>query len=79
MDAVRASARQFERERVPTGLDRVREAERHRTVDDNDAARAIKKAARPDCRTAYGGGTKANVFLLIPLAIDAITDSGCKW
>lgn len=79
MDAVRAAARQFERERVPTGIERVREAERFRAQDDNDAARAIKKAERPDCRTAYGGGTKANILALIPLAIDTLTDHGCKW
>lgn len=79
MDAVRAAARQFERERVPTGIERVREAELFREKDDNDAARAIKKAERPDCRHAYGGGTKANIFALIPLAIDTLTDHGCKW
>lgn len=79
MDAVRQAARQAARERVPTALERVREAELHRDMDDNDTARAIKKTARPDCRTAYGGGTKANLFILIPLAIDTITDHGCKW
>lgn len=79
MNAVRAAARQLERERVPTALDRIREAERYRAPDDNDAARAIKKTARPDCRHAYGGGTHANLLALIPLAIDTLTDHGCKW
>lgn len=79
MEAVLATARRLERERVPTGLERVREAESYRAPGDNDAARAIKKAERPDCRTAYGGGTKANLLALIPLAIDTLTDHGCKW
>lgn len=79
MDAVRAAARRIERERVPTGLERIREAERYRAPDDNDAVRAIKKAERSDCRHAYGGGTKANLLAIIPLVIDTLTDHGCKW
>lgn len=39
-------------------------------------AKAIEKAGRPDCRTAYAG----LLLLAVPfLVADALTDSGCKW
>lgn len=76
---LRAMARRLAREHVPTPLDRVRAAESYRALDDSNVARAVKKAVRPDCRTAYGGGEKFNVLALIPLAIDTVTDTGCKW
>ncbi len=79
MLALREAARQVERERVPTPLERLRESEQLRSMDDSDAARAIRKAERPDCKTAYGGGSKANLLMLVPLVLDTITDKGCKW
>jgi hypothetical protein len=36
----------------------------------------IEKAAKPDCRQAYAGMGLAAV---VPLAIDAARDKGCKW
>lgn len=36
----------------------------------------IEKAAKPDCRQAYGGMGLAAV---VPLVIDAVRDKGCKW
>ena len=42
----------------------------------NKLADDIKKAAQPDCRTAYGG---MGVLALIPLANDALRDKGCRW
>jgi hypothetical protein len=43
---------------------------------DSKEARALEKAAKPDCRTAY-----ANMGLLaaVPLVASAIGDSGCRW
>jgi hypothetical protein len=39
-------------------------------------AKAIEKAGRPDCRTAYAG----LLLLAVPfLVADTLTDSGCKW
>ena len=79
MDQLRAAARGIERSRVLSPLDRVRLAEQVRSSDDNAMARAVKKAERADCKTAYGGGEKMNLFMLIPLAIDTVTNTGCKW
>jgi hypothetical protein len=79
MESLRGLARQVEKERVPTALERVRTAEQLRRADDNNLARAIKKAKNPDCQKKYAGGTETNLLLLIPLAIDTITGTGCTW
>ena len=39
-------------------------------------ARAIDKATKPDCRTAYSG---LGLLAVPVLVANAITDSGCKW
>jgi len=79
MESLRAAARQVESERVPTALESLRESEQMRAGDDSDLSRAVRRAKRPDCQTKYAGGTKANLLLLIPLAIETVTDKGCKW
>ncbi|UVW29070.1 hypothetical protein [Massilia sp. H6] len=73
MEGWRNAARQLESERVPTARQHLREA------DDSTLARDIKKANRPNCQSAYAGGKKANLLVLIPLAIDTVTGKGCKW
>jgi len=79
MESLRGLARQVEKERVPTALERVRTAEQLRGADDTNLSRAIKRAKNPDCQKKYAGGTDANLLLLIPLAIDTITGTGCTW
>jgi hypothetical protein len=79
MESLRGLARQVEKERVPTALERVRTAEQLRGADDNNLSRAIKRAKNPDCQKKYAGGTNVNLLLLIPLAIDTITGTGCTW
>jgi len=79
MESLRGLARQVEKERVPTALERVRTAEQLRGADDNNLSRAIKRAKNPDCQKKYSGGDKLNLILLIPLAIDTITGTGCTW
>ncbi|MBD8544785.1 hypothetical protein IFU00_21130 [Oxalobacteraceae sp. CFBP 8761] len=79
MESLRGLARQVEKERVPTALERVRTAEQLRGADDTNLARAIKRAKNPDCQKKYAGGTETNLLLLIPLAIDTITGTGCTW
>lgn len=37
---------------------------------------AIEKTAREDCRKAYAG---AGLLAVVPLAVDAVRDGGCKW
>jgi hypothetical protein len=39
-------------------------------------ARDIEKAAKADCRKAYGG---AGLLAVVPLAVDAVRKDGCKW
>jgi hypothetical protein len=36
----------------------------------------LQKAGKPDCRTAYGG---MGVLAVVPLALDAVGDKGCRW
>lgn len=79
MESLRGLARQVEKERVPTALERVRTAEQMSSRDDNKLSRAINEAKRPDCQKKYSGGDKLNLILLIPLAIDTITGTGCNW
>jgi hypothetical protein len=79
MESLRSLARQVEKERVPTALERVGTAEQLRGSDDTNLSRAIKKAKNPDCQKKYAGGTNVNLLLLIPLAIDTITGTGCTW
>jgi hypothetical protein len=39
-------------------------------------ARALAKAAKPDCRTAYGD---MGLLAAVPLVASAIGNSGCRW
>lgn len=43
---------------------------------DDRLERAIERARRPDCKTAYSG---LGLLAVIPLAKDAVTGTGCKW
>lgn len=79
MDALRASARRVARGHVPEPFEQVRDAEHRLEIEKKDLGRAIREAKRPPCTKKYSGGTSLNVFALIPLAIDTITDTGCKW
>jgi hypothetical protein len=79
MESLRGLARQVEKERVPTALERLRTAEQMRASDDTKLSRAISEAKRPDCQTKYSGGDKLDLIRLIPLAIDTITGTGCNW
>jgi hypothetical protein len=79
MESLRGLARQVEKERLPTALERLLTAEQLRGADDNNLSRAIKRAKNPDCQKKYAGGTDVNLLLLIPLAIDTITGTGCTW
>jgi hypothetical protein len=36
----------------------------------------IENAAKPDCRTAYGA---MGLLAAAPLAVNAVTGSGCRW
>lgn len=80
MESLRAAARQVESERVPSALESLRASEQMRASDDSDLSRAVRRAKRPDCQTKYAEGrTTVNLLLLIPLAIETVTDKGCKW
>lgn len=74
MESLRAAARQVDSEYRPVGLEPLRAS------DDSDLSRAVRRAKRPDCQTKYAEGrTTVNLLLLIPLAIETVTDKGCKW
>ncbi|MES2317266.1 MAG: hypothetical protein V4631_07185 [Pseudomonadota bacterium] len=78
IDELRAAARDNERKRIRTGLERVREEEALAASKEASAARAIGRAARQECRTAYAD-TAFNIFKVIPLTLAAVSDKGCKW
>lgn len=73
MESLRAVARQVDAEYGPVGLAPLR------ARDDSELSRAVRRAKRPDCQTKYAGGEKADILLLIPLAIDTLTGKGCNW
>jgi len=73
MEALRAAARQADSERGPVALEPLRAS------DDSALSRTVRRAKVPDCQTKYAGGEKANILLLVPLAIDTITGKGCNW
>lgn len=79
MAALRADAGRMSRAYVPEPFEQVRAAESRLEAEKRDLGRAIEKAKRPPCTKKYSGGTSMNLILLIPLAIDTITDKGCKW
>ena len=39
-------------------------------------ARALERAAKPDCRTEYAS---MGLLAAVPLVASAITDKGCRW
>ena len=39
-------------------------------------AEDIRKAAKPDCRKAYGA---LGLAAVVPLAVDAVREKGCRW
>lgn len=39
-------------------------------------AQDLEKAGKQDCRQAYGG---AGLLAVVPLALDAVRDKGCRW
>lgn len=47
-----------------------------RSPTPDQMAEAIKKTKRRDCRTAYAA---AGLLAIIPLAVSAVTDTGCTW
>ncbi|MGF6272207.1 hypothetical protein ABIB38_000549 [Massilia sp. UYP11] len=80
MESLRAAARQADGARAPTAPESLRESGQMRASDDGALARAVRRAKRPDCQTKYAEGrTTVNLLLLVPLAIETITDKGCKW
>lgn len=79
MAALRADARRIGKDHAPDPFEQVRDAESRLEAEKNKLGRAIEQAKRPPCTKKYSGGTSLNLVLLIPLAIDTITDTGCKW
>lgn len=79
LDAIRALARENERKRKREPLEIVQDSQRIHSTDESKLAQDIKKAGRLDCLKAYSGGTKLDFLRLIPLAIDTVTNTGCKW
>jgi hypothetical protein len=76
LDAARRFAREAGRSRSGVIAQDLRNFEPAQPEIETAAARAIAKAARPDCRTEYAG---MGLFAIPFLLKDTVTDSGCKW
>ena len=48
----------------------------HPPEDNSKLADDIAKAAKPDCRKAYGS---LGLAAVVPLALDALREKGCRW
>lgn len=75
MEALRMAARDYERTRERSPIEKHREQlrrEQHRDA----AAEAIGKSARASCGSAYGS---LGLLAVIPLIVDTVRDKGCKW
>jgi hypothetical protein len=79
IDQMRQLARDDERSRQKTPQERLRAQQLAAKSRGAVTTRAIARAKRDDCRTAYSGGPVFDPLRLIPLAIDTLTDTGCKW
>lgn len=76
IDRLRAQARDDEKNRIKTPLERLHEREHIVRTIESKVADGAASAARKDCQTAYGG---AGVFAIVPLLYGTLTDDGCKW
>lgn len=76
LDAVRNMARESGRSAYPRPAPAANALATPAGENDTPLARAIGKAARPDCRTAHAD---AGLLALAYLAKDALLDKGCKW
>ena len=79
VEAMRKLARDDERRRVPTSLERVQDAQRIAASGDTREARAIAQTHRADCRKTSGESTHLDPLLLIPIIYSTLTGTGCKW
>jgi hypothetical protein len=78
LNDVLQSAKLMDRNRQRTEIERLHDEERTSNSLDERLGRGVEHAARKDCRTAYVSPT-FNLLAVIPLAIDTLTDTGCKW
>lgn len=76
LDRLRGMARQDERSRIKSPLERQRENERAVRTVETHLAEAAKRGARKNCQTDYAG---YGLFAAIPLVYGTLTDDGCKW
>jgi hypothetical protein len=74
MKAARATARLIDKHRKDGLVARVKPDPPLQR--DDRLERAIERARRPDCKSAYSG---LGLLAVIPLAKDAVTGTGCKW
>lgn len=74
MGAARKTARLIEKHRKD-GLVALPKPDPPLQRDDR-LGRAIERAHRPDCKSAYAG---LSLMAVIPLVKDTLTGTGCKW
>lgn len=72
LDLVRPRGGEISRQTAPGVLELLP----HPPERKSKLAEDIEKAAKPDCRKAYSG---LGLLAVVPLAIDAVKDSGCRW
>lgn len=73
---LRAMAGSNYRNRSRGALESLHQSEERDSTMETRLASGVKRAQRPDCRTAYAGGT---LLAVIPILVDTVRDKGCKW
>lgn len=76
MGLYRSLAREDEKRRIKPPLERRQESERASPTFESKVAEAARRSLRKDCQSAY---RQSGLLALVPLVIDTVTDSGCKW
>jgi len=74
MQAARGAVRSALKERI--GDPKPRPAPTLQVTRDEKLGGAIDRSRRGDCQTKYAG---MGILAVIPLAVDTVTGSGCKW
>jgi len=76
LDALKAGALAADRQRKATTIEQIQNSHKRDNSFEKQLADGTKKAEKKDCRTAYAG---IGLLAIIPLAVSAVTDTGCKW
>ncbi|MFZ6757316.1 hypothetical protein ACO0K9_08840 [Undibacterium sp. Ji50W] len=76
LDALRASALAMERQRKPGEIEQMQASHRRSDTLEKRLSEGTKRAEKKECMKAFSG---LGLLAVIPLAVSAVVDTGCKW